>query len=336
MRVKKDKNEASIRSNFVSVACPLCNWQDAVRVADEGQFGLPTYVSICRGCGLVYLTPRWSAERYQRFYRDEYDALYRPAAAQTGSEHRARETVKRLEGVLPDRPGAVLDIGSGDGAFLRLAGRRWPDVRRAAIEAAEPAVATLESEKEIHLLDTDLNNDWQAGREGTFDLVVLRHVLEHALDPVKLLRKVRSVLTDTGSAYLAVPDMMDPEGSLADYWFRVVHTFYFSEQTLARFLSRADLQPVDGIRKVHAELWTVVQPGVFEPSVENVFDQQMTVIRRKIRRERLLTPLARALRRLAGYVPDPLRRLLPWTVRRRFGELMKGRTRWRSDPRGSP
>ena len=65
-------------SEFLQIDCPLCSGNNYTKLSHKGQFGIPTYVVICKTCGLVYLNPRWSDERYRKFYSDEYDKYYRP------------------------------------------------------------------------------------------------------------------------------------------------------------------------------------------------------------------------------------------------------------------
>jgi hypothetical protein len=86
-----------------------------------------------------------------------------------------------------------------------------------------------------------------------FDLIVFRHVLEHLL----ILTALKKVLPRTcfeGYVYIAVPDMMHPDGSLADFWYRCVHTYYYSEITLSRIAAMAGFKPVV-IRSENSELW---------------------------------------------------------------------------------
>jgi len=82
----------------------------------------------------------------------------------------------------------------------------------------------------------------------------MRHVLEHCLDPLQILKRLAGVLKDGGVLYVAVPDMMNPKGSLNKYWFRAVHTYYFSKPTLLSLTGKAGLEPLVVNTEDH-ELW---------------------------------------------------------------------------------
>ena len=91
-------------------------------------------------------------------------------------------------------------------------------------------------------------------------MIIFRHVLEHLLDPVAALEKVAQTLSAQGVLYIAVPDMMHPDGSLSDFWYRCVHTYYYSKPTLRRIAARAGLQPV-AIQEESSELWAIFRKG---------------------------------------------------------------------------
>lgn len=63
---------------FEKVKCNLCGSNDYEKVCEEGKFGLPTNVILCKECGLGYLNPRWDGDSYMNFYRYEYDKCKLP------------------------------------------------------------------------------------------------------------------------------------------------------------------------------------------------------------------------------------------------------------------
>jgi SAM-dependent methyltransferase len=191
--------------------------------------------------------------------------------------------------------------------------RTYPNIGTiAAIESSEHCLDHLKDTIGAEIIAPDMDSDWHRSQGGRFDLVVMRHVLEHFLDPRASLEKVRAVLAEDGIVYLAVPDMMNPKGSLYDYWFRVVHTFYFSGETLKRFAREAGLDPVT-IREEASELWGVFRKsgnGSAPGKPVNVYPQQAAAIRRQKRKEPYFR-LRKGVRTLVG-------RLVPRGIRARL------------------
>ena len=255
-------------SDYEEVNCAICKSCDSEKICDTGQFGLPAYVVICKDCGLSYLNPRWTKERYTKFYEHEYDGYYRPQVKSKNDDTgmNVYEPVhNRLvsSGLLPIKIDRVLDIGSGDGSYLSYLMERLGDAEYFAIEPSKQCRKSL-VERGVEILGTDVDSEYPKF-EGSFDLIVLRHVLEHMQDPVEAAKKVRSLLSDSGVAYFAIPNSMKfGDLPLAGYWFRVVHTYYFGPCSLKNVFKRAGLELIsltEGDQYNEKELFAMVRRG---------------------------------------------------------------------------
>ncbi len=67
----------TINNDFEFIACPICGGMDLKLLSKKGQFGLDCYVSICKNDGLVFLSPRWTKNRYEYYYKYKYYYDYR-------------------------------------------------------------------------------------------------------------------------------------------------------------------------------------------------------------------------------------------------------------------
>jgi len=106
------------------------------------------------------------------------------------------------------RGARVLDVGTGDGVVSRwlrvnkgcqsvgveyvaeAAERARPDCRRMLVGSIEDDVVLA-----------------QAGAEGPYDSIVFADVLEHLVDPWRVLRAVRSFLAPEGRVLLSMPNV---------------------------------------------------------------------------------------------------------------------------------
>lgn len=259
-----------------SVSCHLCGRGQAEaspvtvhgRPLTQGQFGYEVHPLLCP-CGLIYLNPRWTAASYGDFYSHHYDALYRletkPDYGQAGVRQHMRQVWERVKSrVAHQTITSVLDAGCGSGYGLQYLKEERPDLALFGIEASPECCRILQDEVGATLLDSDIDGPWLTAHQGRFDLIILRHVVEHFLTPPTTLALLRTTLSPTGLLYIAVPDMMHPRTVLRDYqqwweyWFRAVHPYYYSRQTLFATLDQAGLGPL-AFGEEGEEVWCLAE-----------------------------------------------------------------------------
>jgi SAM-dependent methyltransferase len=224
--------------------CPVCGG----RARGEG-VATPRPVR-CAGCGLVYLDPVPAEALRQDTYGAGY---YEPWQ---GREERLRWRLwrRRLRQVeARSAPGALLDVGCGDGLFLRVA--RDAGWRVEGIEFS-PEGARRASER---LGRPVAVGDLSAARilRGPFHVVTLWHVLEHVETPAALLAAARARLLPGGLLAVAVPNLDNLPMRLAyrlargrplplyEPGGREPHLTHFSPATLAGALHRAGFAPIE-------------------------------------------------------------------------------------------
>ncbi len=234
---------------FENVDCAICNSSENLEtISEKGQFGIPTFVSICKDCGLSFLNPRWDQATYLNFYTKKYDKYYR--TYKNTKDPKVDPVsyypiIRRLKSTFePNQKfGNILDIGSGDGSKLNNFIENKMADNYYAIEPSAPHEEELKA-KGIEFVSNDVDSDWDKKYPNHFDIIIMRHVLEHCLDPVQVLQKLKNVLTKDGILYIAVPNAFQPNGSFTDYFFRVVHTYYFNKISLKNILHKSGYEVV--------------------------------------------------------------------------------------------
>lgn len=101
-------------------------------------------------------------------------------------------------------PGRVLDCGCGAGDNARILSKRGWRVTGVTIDPRERDAARDYCE-EVHL--ADLEKGIPAEIEGTFDVVLASHVLEHLARPEGLLHDARQRLRSAGLLAVALPNV---------------------------------------------------------------------------------------------------------------------------------
>ena len=207
-------------------------------------------------CGLLWLDPLPIEEDIGRAYTNYYThaeaATRRPiirGALRTALSavmsfvdpvHRERERLSLM--YLGDsRPGKVLDVGCGDGRRLaRLRALGW-EVHGQDVDPEAVASAREKFRVEAH-----------AGRledirfpEMSFDCIVLNHVIEHAHDPVALLKECRRLLKSAGRLMVVTPNARSfAHRHFGPSWRGLEpprHIHLFSPSTLPTIAARAGL-----------------------------------------------------------------------------------------------
>lgn len=298
---------------------------------------LLSFITGCHECGLLFVNPVPTEEHLQQFYSDSGPwAAARSAQTSTVAAAHARGLRGKPPQPKPGKPlparevllnalapyvpiheppaGArVLDFGCGEGQFLNsLQDRGWDTY---GIEPST-SVAFLRHHRLTSLPD-----------DGTFDFVILHHVLEHVTDPLGLLRQLAASLREGGSLFVSVP-RLDTLPEHADFNYCINgrhHPVPFTEACLRGLLARASLELVTQLNT--KELDEAVSDG-------KPLRLRLLATRQAVPSVPVSTPLAPALRALAQYahahdgLAARVQKLIP--LRMRAALMVRARVRnWR-------
>ena len=228
--------------------CPLCNGHDGsflVEAADPlpGAAGLWFAVAQCQDCGLCYTSPRPNADGIGQFYPAYYPP-HNKSSRHTSRRWRpwASHGRKLFEGLPIIGQGRLLDFGCGSGSFMmRMQQRGW---KVTGLDTSEQAVQRIRTELGLSALVGTLPHA-EMGDES-FDLITMRHSLEHVHQPLEVLRAAYRLLAPGGQLVVAVPNI----DSLPFKWFGrnwrgldlPRHLTHFTPDTLQLMLARAGFE----------------------------------------------------------------------------------------------
>ncbi len=155
---------------------------------------------------------------------------YVPRVKQLGlSNYKAKLDIyhRRFLKVLPyvEEGESILDIGAGDGLFLKIVKEHCHHIH---ITACEKDQNTLEERRNVLGEENfeDLEDLLKTGR--SFSIVSLFHVLEHILEPSMFLDNLRKLLTPDSILIIEIPSLCCPLLTL--YHSKAYHAFYFQKQ----------------------------------------------------------------------------------------------------------
>lgn len=225
-------------------ACAVCGRREFELVAHRDRRGKPLRTVMCTVCGLVWTNPRPSEHDVDRYYARDYRADYARARLPTVRKilrglRGAEERRHTLGWLLPAR-GRVLDVGCGAGEFVYLLRRHGIDAR-----GIEPGEEYAEFSRQVLGVPIETATVDTAGIEpGSQQLVTLFHVLEHAADPRRVLRRIREWLSPSGGAVVVEVPNVESTVQAPRNRFHFAHLYSFNASTLAALGEVSGLRPV--------------------------------------------------------------------------------------------
>lgn len=229
-----------------ATTCNLCRSDEATFVSHADRYGHTIRAAMCDWCGLVRLFDRLTPEAYAEFYRSgEYRRL---VSAYHGREINA-QTIQVEQASYAQQLGdllagqvqggrTLLDIGGSTGVVANAIAQRFgmsatlidPAARETAV-AKQFGIETVTASAE----------SWETDRR--FDLVLLCQTIDHLLDPLAVLRKIRRLLTSSGVAFVDILDLeAEVKAKGISGTVKIDHPFYFTRRTALAMFRRAQLK----------------------------------------------------------------------------------------------
>lgn len=204
----------------------------AVKFRSSGDEMLINQVVKCKSCGLQYINPVLNESAIIDGYSQGSDETF--VSQNPGREKTFDICLDLVEKHIPGK-GKALDIGTAGGAFLYVAKRRGWEVA-----GCEPNRWLCNWAKENYKIDITPGTIFDLKYpDATFNLVTLWDVLEHTVNPKKVLNEVNRMLKPGGVLVVNYPDIGSWIARLMGRrWLFLlsVHLYYFDPVTIRRIL----------------------------------------------------------------------------------------------------
>lgn len=246
--------QRSLSDTDTVVFCPLCGSQNLliiqepqerlIFVTDGDEMKVLIGVRGCGDCGFIFLSPRMAAPTLIDYYSRQSRMPRATIPSNSPLMQLMDIQIDFLERHFPLRQGAaVLEVGCAEGFFLaRIVERKSGNIQVSGIEPSRRYVEYARSLIPRGRFYEDLLEEVEFGNER-FDLVIMRHVFEHLLSPIRTLEIVSGVLKPTGAMFVEVPDAAIPVAG-AFHFFHHEHLSYFTKETLTATVARAGFKPL--------------------------------------------------------------------------------------------
>lgn len=277
--------------------CPSCDGNQTKFLFEDGKDWFvaggdsPDYgVRFCEDCQIGYSTPFLSDEELGKHYPDDFEA-YVPKKNLIGYLQKKKycQDLKKIVRILGKRAEkySMFEIGAGRGEFLDEA--REMDFEVAGIEPGEKGVEFADKQYQISL-QKGLASELVFQKK--YDVIVMRHVLEHLNNPNECLKKIiENGLKDDGILFLKIPNMDSWEARrFGKFWHGYDlprHRFHFTGKGLKKVLENLEymdvkvipeIVPTDFVRsmqylrtsKLKAKLFSLL-PGIIKLFIAQIF-----------------------------------------------------------------
>ena len=190
----------------------------------------------CMACGLM----RKSGGHFlgdDRFYEEQYESYY----ARPGMEHYDRARYDAMAEWMASalgnfEPRSMLDIGCGAGWSYVRRGCALQSARRLKAWNPPPANADKARKLGFSVYSTRLGTSEKLWKK--YNLVYAFNVLQHAVDPIGLLRDVVRHLSPGGQMVLILPDAGEPSHEIL--WCD--HNYSFRATDIPRLAAQSGLK----------------------------------------------------------------------------------------------
>ena len=196
--------------------CPICNdrrykiiGKPRTNRISEAIIDKDYYVVQCLNCKVYYVSPQISFSRSQwaKLYNSEYFSLQ----SKWLLEKRANELTERFSKALKHLPQnniSFLDVGTGEGkALIEGLKRNW---NVTGIDIVDNRIEEAKSENINFITANFLEYNFPVNH---FDFIYFDSVLEHVINPLEYLHKIKKILKENGIVYVGIPN----EDSLFNY-----------------------------------------------------------------------------------------------------------------------
>ena len=226
------------------LACPICNSQssflrDYPHKARENELGIKS-IAECEICGVAFAYPLPAQSLVDAFYQNGSYWLKSGAPTRAGHLHSKNQALIRVRWIkryIVSIPELILDIGAGYGWQADALKKEFP-IGIKSYSFVEPDPVAVKSiyarlNKRFPIKTPKLNS------QEKYDLVFLNQVLEHVVDPIKFVDKIKANMGKKCLLYLEIPNQ--------DYKFKqdvFPHLFFYDKNSLLFFVNKLGLEVI--------------------------------------------------------------------------------------------
>lgn len=226
--------------------CPICHRLTQVIIRNGRDFFIfngdsPNFaVALCNHCQIGFSLPTLSKKKLNKYYPDDYES-FKPKQKLMAKllRFKYKRDIKLINRVTGNKKGLeVFEIGAGRGEFLNELNKG-----QFKVNGLEPGRSGVEFALKNYGLKIELGYIEDYNFSQKYDIIVIRHVLEHVAQFYKVLEKIKiQGLKKGGLLFIKIPRLDSWEARwLGKFWsgFDLPrHRVHFTKQGIINILDK--------------------------------------------------------------------------------------------------
>ncbi len=234
-----------------AIVCPVCASQETQEVFNNPAIKGNRTIQLCSSCDLFFVAPSPTKMQLKQLYEEEWSWNYGMGDESSVTKkifhfvyemHQkfiARERAAHLFKTAPKNKARILEIGSGNGAFLEQISKRYDTV-----EGIEPSLKEDINKARLTIRQADIDSPLPANKN--YNAICMYMVLEHLPDPVQALQRLKPSLIQGGFIIIEVPFSPYREFNIIGDFelkkvFHNVHLCHFSNKNVKCLADQLDM-----------------------------------------------------------------------------------------------
>lgn len=233
--------------------CPLCNFSDSIPVITYDEYPIyikpipfeyrdkvplaPLIIKLCKKCDFVFQEVVLDIDEIHEIYDTIYESYHSPVISGIGSSL-AHDFLNFLEQNINLDNKDTFEIGCYDGYFLSL----MRDKHSCNVLGCDPSPGNqIAKTIGIEVIDDYFSPEFF---HKTFEIIILRGVLEHVINPISFLKNVGEVLSINGIIAIEVPNVKYSLKNRVIGDFYHEHISYFAKNSLINCLNLSGFETI--------------------------------------------------------------------------------------------
>ena len=210
----------------------------------EGVFAIEK----CNQCGLIRLSPLPEISQVAENYAGNYAPYKKDNFFISFAKHVLQGRERSMLKKYASSAESILEVGCAQGEFLASFGGDGKKLLGIEMDTRSADRARKDFGLSIF---TGMFEEFNSVENETFNLIIMRYVLEHFISPRQALQKAYALLSSGGFLYVSIPNYDSIERRVfGRYWhgFDVPrHLYVFTEATVRRYASELDFEVVSTV-----------------------------------------------------------------------------------------